>query len=97
MNDKTPAAAGRYKVVPYFNGGLFATVDPVELGVKQLNAIGDAASKNWSHGRSGACALATAATASTQHHEPTNLNAEPRTVKPEPKTIVPASTALPAA
>jgi SAM-dependent methyltransferase len=48
MNSPTPAPAGRYKDVPYFNGGLFATVDPVELGVKELNAIGEAAGKDWS-------------------------------------------------
>ena len=47
MNIQTRASAGRFKDVPWFNGGLFATVDPVELGVKELNAVGEAASQDW--------------------------------------------------
>jgi hypothetical protein len=30
MNDPNPARAGRYTGVDYFNGGLFATVEPIE-------------------------------------------------------------------
>ena len=48
MNTKEPATAGRFKGVPYFNGGIFATVDPIELGVKELTAIGEAAETDWS-------------------------------------------------
>ena len=48
MNEISPAKAGRFKGVPYFNGGLFAVVDPIELGVKQLTAIGEAAETDWS-------------------------------------------------
>jgi type II restriction/modification system DNA methylase subunit YeeA len=48
MNSPTPATAGRFKGVPYFNGGLFASVDPIELGVKELTAIGEAAETDWS-------------------------------------------------
>ena len=39
MNDPHPAAAGRYKGVDYFNGGLFATVEPLDLHFGELNAL----------------------------------------------------------
>ena len=48
MNTVTPAPAGRYKEVPYFNGGLFAEVDPIEFNVKELTLIGSAAEQDWS-------------------------------------------------
>jgi hypothetical protein len=52
MNDPVPAAAGRYRGVRYFNGGLFSTVDPVELTRYELELIGEdehgAAMKDWS-------------------------------------------------
>lgn len=48
MNSDKPAAAGRFKDVPYFNGGLFATVDPVELSDAELRSISEAAEKDWS-------------------------------------------------
>lgn len=48
MNSPASASGGRFKGVPYFNGGLFATVDPIELGVKELTAIGAAADTDWS-------------------------------------------------
>ncbi len=48
MNSPTPVAAGRYQGVPYFNGGLFSSVAPVELNGKELQAVADAASKDWS-------------------------------------------------
>ena len=48
MNSMSPARAGRYKDIPYFNGGLFATVDPIELTITELNAIDDAATRDWS-------------------------------------------------
>ncbi|MEX2180804.1 MAG: DNA methyltransferase [Gemmatimonadaceae bacterium] len=47
MNSTTPASAGRFKGVPYFNGGLFATIDPIDLGVTELTAIGEAADTDW--------------------------------------------------
>ncbi|MFX6067110.1 hypothetical protein ABTE92_19605, partial [Acinetobacter baumannii] len=51
MNNKTAAKGGRYKGVPYFNGGLFATVAPVELTKKELELLGKkdegAAWQNW--------------------------------------------------
>jgi hypothetical protein len=52
MNDPIPATAGRYYGVRYFNGGLFSTVDPIELTRYELELIGEdehgAAMKNWS-------------------------------------------------
>lgn len=48
MNSPTSAAGGRYKEIPYFNGGLFAQVDPIELGVKELGVIREAATQDWS-------------------------------------------------
>lgn len=51
MNNKVAAKGGRYKGVPYFNGGLFATVAPVELTKKELELLGKkdegAAWRNW--------------------------------------------------
>lgn len=52
MNEKKPAQGGRFVGVPYFNGGLFSVVEPVELGKVELDLIGadetGAATKNWS-------------------------------------------------
>jgi hypothetical protein len=51
MNSKAPAAGGRYKGVQYFNGGLFSTVEPIELSDFELRLIGEddtgAASQDW--------------------------------------------------
>ncbi len=50
MNDKTPARAGRYVGVKYFNGGLFAQVDPIELTPPELGPLFDAANQNnWGY------------------------------------------------
>jgi SAM-dependent methyltransferase len=50
MNDSNPARAGRYAGVDYFNGGLFATVDPIELTPPELGPLYAAANENnWSH------------------------------------------------
>lgn len=54
MNSPTPARAGRFKGVRYFNGGLFSIVDPVELNRTELELIGGrsgAATKDWSRCR----------------------------------------------
>jgi len=52
MNDPNPAHGGRFQDVPYFNGGLFAEIQPVDLNKHELHLIGDeevgVASKNWS-------------------------------------------------
>src|SRR6266566_3078939 len=50
MNDAKPARAGRYAGVDYFNGGLFATVEPIELQPPELGPLFAAAKENtWSH------------------------------------------------
>ncbi len=51
MNDPQPAAGGRYVGVPYFNGGLFSEIIPIELNKFEMELIGGdkgAASRNWS-------------------------------------------------
>jgi SAM-dependent methyltransferase len=48
MNTPEHARGGRYKDVPYFNGGLFARVEPIELNTVELHAIGTAAERDWS-------------------------------------------------
>lgn len=51
MNTDKPAAGGRFQKVPYFNGGLFSVIDPVDLTFDELELIGGtdgAATKNWS-------------------------------------------------
>lgn len=51
MNDPKPAKAGRFKGVPYFNGGLFSIVEPIELTKSEMELVGGetgAATKNWS-------------------------------------------------
>lgn len=40
MNDPRPATGGRFVDVPYFNGGLFATIEPIELSTFELELIG---------------------------------------------------------
>jgi type II restriction/modification system DNA methylase subunit YeeA len=48
MNDKKPATGGRYKGVKYFNGGLFAKVEPLELSKEELTWLFSAAEQDWS-------------------------------------------------
>lgn len=47
MNTNIPARAGRYTEVPYFNGGLFETVDPIELLPAELAILARAADRKW--------------------------------------------------
>ena len=50
MDSKLPATGGRFAGVPYFNGGLFQKVEPVELTIDELNLVGGpygAATANW--------------------------------------------------
>jgi hypothetical protein len=50
MNDPNPARAGRYAGVDYFNGGLLATVDPIELTPPELGPLfGTADENNWGY------------------------------------------------
>jgi hypothetical protein len=48
MNNEARAPAGRYRDVPYFNGGLFATIDPLHLDWRDVHRLQEAASHNWS-------------------------------------------------
>ena len=51
MNSKKPATGGRFQKVPYFNGGIFQTVNPVDLKPPELELIAGeqgAATKDWS-------------------------------------------------
>jgi len=48
MNSPQQARAGRFRDVRYFNGGLFATVDPLELASDELDLLAMAARENWS-------------------------------------------------
>ena len=47
MNRPGITPAGRYRGVDYFNGGLFATVHPIELTTEELNYLDVAARENW--------------------------------------------------
>lgn len=49
MDNPKQASAGRFKGVPYFNGGLFSVVEPIELTKQELLLIG------WQSEDSGAC------------------------------------------
>lgn len=51
MNSPVSASGGRYRSVPYFNGGIFQIIDPIDLEAHELELIaGDdgAATKDWS-------------------------------------------------
>lgn len=47
MNNQTPARGGRYTDVPYFNGGLFADIDPIELLPAELDILATTANRKW--------------------------------------------------
>lgn len=50
MNAPISATGGRFEKVPYFNGGLFALVDPIDLTSGELTLIGGkdgASTKDW--------------------------------------------------
>lgn len=47
MNNPTAARAGRYQDVPYFNGGLFAEIDPIELEKDELAILAQACDRKW--------------------------------------------------
>ena len=51
MNSPEPAKGGRFQDVRYFNGGLFSTIEPIELNRDELELIGGengAATEDWS-------------------------------------------------
>jgi type II restriction/modification system DNA methylase subunit YeeA len=48
MNNPEPARGGRFKGVPYFNGGLFQTVRPIDLSPEEVELLAEAAREDWS-------------------------------------------------
>lgn len=48
MNTTGDTTGGRYVGTPYFNGGLFANVEPVELTDDELRVLRAASTTNWS-------------------------------------------------
>ncbi|MDQ6861886.1 MAG: N-6 DNA methylase [Verrucomicrobiota bacterium] len=48
MATERRASGGRYVDVQYFNGGLFATVDPIELKRAEAYRLVESAAENWS-------------------------------------------------
>ena len=47
MNSREPARGGRFKEVSYFNGGLFAQPEPIELTDNEIKLLLNASSKLW--------------------------------------------------
>ncbi len=47
MNREDKARGGRYQGVDYFNGGLFETIEPIDLTPDELNTLATAAGQNW--------------------------------------------------
>jgi hypothetical protein len=47
MDSESAAQGGRYKDVPYFNGGLFQEIDPVELTSGEVLLLMHAANEDW--------------------------------------------------
>jgi SAM-dependent methyltransferase len=47
MNRPGISPAGKYRGVDYFNGGLFATIHPIELTKEELKYLDSAARENW--------------------------------------------------
>lgn len=48
MDSRQKARAGRFKDVDYFNGGLFANIDPIELRPAELALLQEASMEDWS-------------------------------------------------
>ena len=48
MNSKKGALEGKFKNVPYFNGGLFSSIPPVNLNKEELELLKEAALEDWS-------------------------------------------------
>ena len=48
MNQSKPAPAGRYVGVDYFNGGLFANTEAIELQPGEIGLLLEAAKEDWS-------------------------------------------------
>ena len=48
MNNPNPARGGRFKGIRYFNGGVFQSIDPIELAADEIDLLLDASAENWS-------------------------------------------------
>jgi len=48
MDNPKKAKGGRFIQISYFNGGLFAQIDPIDLNRDELKLLADAASEDWS-------------------------------------------------
>lgn len=48
MNAKGATPGGRFAGTPYFNGGLFAKIDPIELTREELELLSACAADDWS-------------------------------------------------
>ena len=48
MGSANLARGGRFKKVPYFNGGLFKAVDPIDLVPVETELLAEAVSEDWS-------------------------------------------------
>lgn len=48
MDSKQKARGGRFKDVDYFDGGLFAEIDPIDLIKSEIHLLEEAAKENWS-------------------------------------------------
>ena len=48
MNEVRPARGGRFAGVDYFNGGLFAVVEPIELQPAEIGLLFEASKEDWS-------------------------------------------------
>jgi len=48
MNNPERARGGRFEQVAYFNGGLFDTIEPVDLELSEVQLLQSAAAENWS-------------------------------------------------
>lgn len=51
MNSQRQATGGRFQDIQYFNGGIFETINPIDLTTDELNLIGGtngAATEDWS-------------------------------------------------
>jgi SAM-dependent methyltransferase len=51
MNVPGTTPGGRFEGTPYFNGGLYARVDPFDLTTEEITALGLAAKENWAEVR----------------------------------------------
>lgn len=47
MNAENGASGGMFEDVPYFDGGLFQTIEPIELGISETHYLLEAAEQNW--------------------------------------------------